>query len=293
MLPAPNDWNAGAPLHHYVVCDVFAAAPLEGNQLAVFLDGRSFTAEEMQTITREMNFAETVFLFPPLTGGNVAVRIFTPRTELPFAGHPVLGTGFVVAMALGLDGVVLETGTGHVPLVFERDGPGGELVSGRMRQPIPSFAPFERAAELLSALRVPESGLPVEIYKNGPEHVFVNLPDEDAVAALKPDMAVLTDLGVAANCFAGSGTKWKTRMFYPAAGVAEDPATGSAAGPLAVHLARHGAIAFGEEIEITQGVEIKRPSVLYVWATGEGDRIDTVEVRGRTYVVAEGQLRIG
>jgi len=137
-----------------------------------------------------------------------------------------------------------------------------------------------------------ESRLPVEVYKNGPEHVFVNLADEDAVAALKPDMAALMDLGVAANCFAGSGTKWKTRMFYPAAGVAEDPATGSAAGPLAVHLARHGVIAFGQEVEIAQGVEIKRPSVLYARATGEGDRIDTVEVGGRAHVVAEGRLRI-
>src|SRR5580658_1861110 len=154
-LPPPIDWNAGAPLHHYFVCDVFAAAPLEGNQLAVFLDGRGFTDEEMQTVTREMNLAETVFLLPPRTGGHAAVRIFTPRTELPFAGHPVLGTGFLVAMALELDEVVLETGGGHVPLVFDR-GPGGELVYGRMQQPIPSFAPFERATELLSALRVPE-----------------------------------------------------------------------------------------------------------------------------------------
>ena len=293
MLPAPNDWNAGVPLHHYVVCDVFAAAPLERQPAGRFprrpqLYGRGDADDHARDELRGDGLS-----LPAAHRRQRSRPHLHAATELPFAGHPVLGTGFVVAMALGLDGVVLETGTGHVPLVFERDGPGGELVSGRMRQPIPSFAPFERAAELLSALRVPESGLPVEIYKNGPEHVFVNLPDEDAVAALKPDMAVLTDLGVAANCFAGSGTKWKTRTFYPAAGVAEDPATGSAAGPLAVHLARHGAIAFGEEIEITQGVEIKRPSVLYAWATGEGDRIDTVEVRGRTYVVAEGQLRIG
>ena len=141
-------------------------------------------------------------------------------------------------------------------------------------------------------MSVEESLLPVELYRNGPEHVYVRLASEEAVAALRPDFGALTDLGIAASCFAGSGRSWKTRMFCPAAGVPEDAATGSAAGPLAVHLARHGQIAFGEEIEIRQGEEIGRPSRLYATATGEGDRIDAVEVGGRAVIVAEGRIRI-
>jgi trans-2,3-dihydro-3-hydroxyanthranilate isomerase len=105
-------------------------------------------------------------------------------------------------------------------------------------------------------------------------------------------MAVLEDLGVAVNCFAGRGRSWKTRMFYPAAGVREDPATGSAAGPLAIHLIRHGVIGFGDQIEIRQGAEIGRPSVLFAAVAGAGDRIDSVKVGGSALIVAEGRYRI-
>jgi trans-2,3-dihydro-3-hydroxyanthranilate isomerase len=132
----------------------------------------------------------------------------------------------------------------------------------------------------------------VELYRNGPPHVYVQLASEQAVAALRPDLAALADLEVAANCFAGRGGSWKTRMFYPGAGIVEDPATGSAAGPLAIHLARHGRIGFGEQIEIRQGAEIGRPSVLYATVTGEGDRIDSVEVGGSALIVAEGRFRV-
>ena len=118
------------------------------------------------------------------------------------------------------------------------------------------------------------------------------LSSEKEVSDLRPDMSRLLDLGVAANCFAGANGSWKTRMFYPAAGVPEDPATGSAAGPLAAHLARHGQIAFGQEIEIRQGEEINRPSLLYAKATGTGDEIDSVEVGGAAQIVSEGRYRI-
>jgi trans-2,3-dihydro-3-hydroxyanthranilate isomerase len=244
----------------------------------------------MQRMAREMNFAETVFLFPPVNGGDVSLRIFTPVAELPFAGHPVLGTAFVVASALGADAVTLETGAGTVPVTPARDS--DRIVFGRMKQPIPAWEPFARERELLDALGVASSQLPVEVYRNGPPHVYINLVSEEAVAALKPDLAALADLDIAANCFAGRGRRWKTRMFYPAGGVPEDPATGSAAGPLAVHLARHGRVAFGEEIEVRQGAEIGRPSLLYATATGESDRIDSVEVGGAALIVAEGRFRI-
>jgi len=290
VLPLPSQWDGGRPTHRYLVCDVFAERPLEGNQLGVFLDGRPISGDDMQRIARELNIAETVFLLPPREAGDVAMRIFTPSLELPFAGHPVLGTAFVVAVALRKDEVRLETGAGVVPVSLEwvDDRPR----FGLMSQPIPTFEAFGPVEPLLLALRVEHSELPVEIYRNGPQHVFVTLPSPEDVARLRPDLGALNELGVAANCIAGAGRHWKTRMFYPAAGVAEDPATGSAAGPLAVHLARHGRIGFGEQVEIRQGEEIGRPSRL--WATAEGDKdlITSVRVGGHAHVVAEGRLRI-
>ena len=290
VIPGVAGWHGSAELHPYYVCDVFTAEPLEGNQLGVFTDGRPFDTGQMQRLAREMNFAETVFLLPAQDGGDVRLRIFTPGAELPFAGHPVLGTAFVVGTALGADAVRLETGAGVVPIALERDG--GQVVFGRMAQPIPAWEPFTRELELLAAVGAGSSLLPVELYRNGPPHVYVQLASEDAVAALRPDLAALADLGVAVSCFAGLGRSWKTRMFYPSAGVPEDPATGSAAGPLAIHLARHGRIGFGEQIEIRQGAEIGRPSLLYAKVTGDRDRIDSVEVAGAAMIVAEGRFRI-
>jgi trans-2,3-dihydro-3-hydroxyanthranilate isomerase len=289
-FPDSVDWLGGSQLHPYLVVDVFTSRALEGNQLGVFLDGQPFASDDMQRLAREMNFAETVFLLAPESGGDARVRIFTPGGELPFAGHPVLGTAFVVGISLGTEAVVLETGAGPVPIELERTD--GRVVFGRMRQPIPTWEPFDRPAELLSALGVESSALPIEIYRNGPEHVYIRLADEAEVAALRPDMTRLYDLGVAANCFAGQGRRWKTRMFYPATGVPEDAATGSAAGPLALHLARHGEVAFGEEIEIRQGEEMGRPSLLYAKATGSADRVESVQVGGSAQIVAHGQFRV-
>jgi trans-2,3-dihydro-3-hydroxyanthranilate isomerase len=290
VIPWPRDWHNESELHRFVVCDVFTSVPLQGNQLAVFVDGRPFSADDMQRLALEMNFTETVFLFPPNAGGDVALRIFTTRSELPFAGHPVLGTAFVVGDALGVDAVTLETRSGLVPLTLERED--GRVVFGRMQQPIPTWKPYEKQGELLEALGVGESSLPIELYDNGVKHVYVALADEEAVAALTPDAAALAKLGIAANCFAGADRSWQTRMFYPAAGLSEDAATGSAAGPLAIHLARHGRISLGEQIEIRQGAQIGRPSLLYATATGEDDRIDSVEVGGSAVIVAEGKYRL-
>ena len=124
--------------------------------------------------------------------------------------------------------------------------------------------------------------------------MYVALPSEEAVAALEPDYAALARIQgyVGTYCFAGSGTRWKARMFAPADGVPEDPATGSAAGPLACHLARHGWIGWGEEIEISQGAEIGRPSTLYARAHGSAEAIERVEVGGSAVVVARGEFRL-
>ncbi len=276
-------------MYPYVILDVFTDTPLEGNALAVFPRGADIPGERLQAIARETNLSETVFVLPPGGDGHARVRIFTPAVELPFAGHPTLGTAYHLADRDGLDRVVLETGAGPVAVEFERAG--GRLVSGRMRQPIPRWEPYERAGEVLAALGVEKSELPVELYVNGPRFVYVALESEEQVAALAPDLGALAahgDIGV--DCFAGSGTRWKSRMFGPGLGVAEDPATGSAAGPLAVHLARHGRVAFGTEIRIAQGAEIGRPSTLYARALGEADRIDAVEVAGSAVLVARGEF---
>jgi trans-2,3-dihydro-3-hydroxyanthranilate isomerase len=273
----------------YVVADVFTDTPLAGNQLAVFTDGREVDDETMQALAREMNFSETVFVLPPEQGGHARIRIFTPSNELPFAGHPCLGSAFVLAMPLQLGEIKLETGSGIVPVALEREG--ARITFGWMQQPIPEFELFAEAEELELVLGV-RSRLPVELYHLGPTHVFLELGSEDEVAALRPDFAALERFEAGINCFAGSGTNWKTRMFAPADGVPEDPATGSAAGPLALHLARHGRIAFGDEIVISQGTELNRPSTLYARVLGSSDRIERVEVGGSAVIVARGEFRL-
>jgi trans-2,3-dihydro-3-hydroxyanthranilate isomerase len=228
-----------------------------------------------------------VFVLPS-EKAHARMRIFTPTTELPFAGHPTLGTAFVLAMPLQLDEIWLETLAGVVSVRLEREGP--RIVFGRMEQPLPTVAPYEGEAELLAALGVERSELPVELYDNGVQHVYVTLGSEDEVAALRPDLAKLSG-AYGVNTLAGSGLRWKTRMFA-LGGIPEDPATGSAAGPLALHLARHGRIAFGDEIEITQGVEIGRPSTLYARVDGSADDVQRVEVGGSAVVVARGELKV-
>jgi trans-2,3-dihydro-3-hydroxyanthranilate isomerase len=282
---------AAGEVRRYVVVDVFTQAPLEGNGLGVFTEARGLSSEIMQRLARELNLSETVFLQPARGEGDCELRIFTPTSELPFAGHPVLGAAFVVGCALERDKVGLETGAGPVPVELAREG--GRVVFGWMRQPIPTWRAYPLQAELLSALGVERSGLPVEVYSNGPRHVYVELDGEEAVAALRPDLSALGALGeVGVSCFAGSGASWKTRMFAPALGVPEDPATGSAAGPLSVHLSRHGRVPFGEQIEIRQGAEIARPSLLYARTAGTSERIERVEVGGSAVIVAAGQYLV-
>lgn len=274
----------------YVVADVFTDIALTGNQLAVFTDARELDDTTMQKLAKEMNFSESVFVLPPEGDGHALIRIFTPALELPFAGHPVLGSAFVLAAPLQLGEIRLETGAGTIPVTLEREG--ARISFGWMRQPVPEHEPFADAEELQEALGV-RSQLPVEIYYLGPSHVYLELGSPDEVAALKPDFVAIervTTAGV--NCFAGSGTRWKTRMFAPGSGAAEDPATGSAAGPLVVHLVRHGRVEPGAEIEITQGDEIGRPSKLYARATGTPEQIERVDVGGSAVIVARGEFRL-
>jgi trans-2,3-dihydro-3-hydroxyanthranilate isomerase len=308
------------------IVDVFTDTPLAGNQLAVFTDARELPEELLQPLAKEIGFSETVFVYAPTSkphpaakrppqgetaeGGDALqsdetvfvypadgeadarIRIFTPGVEVPFAGHPTLGTAFVLGAPLQLEVIRLQTRQGVVPVRLEREG--ARIVFGRMEQPIPTVQPYADEAALLAALGVRRSELPVDVYDNGLHHVFVTLASEEEVAALQPDLTRLADvdevLGV--NTIAGSGSRWKTRMFIPSGGIAEDPATGSAAGPLALHLARYGRIGFGEEIEITQGVEIGRPSTLYARVDGSTEQVERVEVGGSAVVVARGEFKL-
>jgi trans-2,3-dihydro-3-hydroxyanthranilate isomerase len=276
----------------FVVADVFTDVPLAGNQLAVFTDARELPEETMQPLAREIGFSETVYVLPADSpDADVRIRIFTPGRELPFAGHPTLGTAFVLGGPLQKMVLRIQTEAGIVPVALDRDGP--RLVFGRMEQPIPEWELVTDPAGILAAVGVESSGLPVERYDLGPGHVYVELDSAAAVAAVRPDVAALEAATLdGVNCFARDGKGWKTRMFAPNHGVVEDAATGSAAGPLAVHLARHGRIEFGQEIEISQGAEIGRPSTLYARADGSPDRIERVLVGGCAVIVARGEFSL-
>ncbi len=280
-------------MRDYVVLDVFTRTPLEGNPLAVFLDGSGLDTTTMQRTARELNLSETVFLCPGEDGTDARLRIFTPGAELPFAGHPTLGSAFVVGERLGKSQVRLLTGAGPVPVSLTREGE--EIVYGEMDQPIPTAEAFPDEAQLLHALGVERSELPVAAYRNGPVHVYLQVPDVEALRALRPNLGGLVRLGdeFGFAVFAIESDHIESRNFVPAIGVPEDPATGSAAGPLAVHLARHGLIAYGQEIEIHQGVTMGRPSRLRARVDGGDDRIERVVVGGGAVRVAEGRYRLG
>jgi trans-2,3-dihydro-3-hydroxyanthranilate isomerase len=246
----------------------------------------------MQSLAREMNFSESVFVLPPTTeDADARIRIFTPGNELPFAGHPTLGSAFVLGAPLQRVVIRLETLAGVVPVELEREG--ARIVFGWMDQPLPQWGTVEDADSVLAALGVAASGLPVEWYELGPGHLYVELGSPEQVAALQPDWGALgRATGLGTNVFARDGERWKLRMFAPGHGVAEDPATGSAAGPLAYHLARHGRIAFGEQIEIKQGAEIGRPSTLFAVAEGSAAGLERLRVGGSAVPVARGEFSL-
>jgi trans-2,3-dihydro-3-hydroxyanthranilate isomerase len=277
------------PTLRYVVVDVFTDTALAGNQLAVFTDARGIDAELMQALALEIGFSETTFVLPPESGGHARIRIFNPRHEMKFAGHPMLGTAWTLAQPLQRGVIELETGAGIVPVEIDRDE-SGALVFGRMQQPVPRIEIVSEAVNLHDVLGIDRSELPVELYDNGATHIVVTLASEEAVAALAPDRDGIARLGVTGvNCIAGGGARWKSRMFWPGG---EDAATGSAAGPISVHLCRHGLVEWGEWIEISQGVEIGRPSTLFARADGSADGIDRVWCGGRAVVVARGEFRL-
>jgi trans-2,3-dihydro-3-hydroxyanthranilate isomerase len=253
----------------YEIWDVFTDTPLEGNPLGVFPHAEEIPSRLYGRIARELNLSETVFILEN------QIRIFTPSVELPFAGHPTLGAGFVVAHREGIDELTLQTGAGPVRLTITLEPPYGE-----MEQPVPEVA----------ALGLDRAALPIEGYTNGPTHVVVASDDPEAVAALRPDMTALTALGaIGVAVVVPRDSAAGARVFCPGLGVPEDPATGSAAGPIALHLVRHGRLEAGRTLEIRQGVEIGRPSTLFATARDGGP----ITVGGAAVRVATGNYRLG
>lgn len=281
----------------FVQVDVFASRPLEGNALAVFTDARGLSAAEMQAIARETHLSETTFVLPdPATrpGAPVRARIFTVGEELPFAGHPTLGTAAVLRR--GEREVTLSLGVGEIPVRFE-DGPTGTFAE--MRQRDPEFGPFHSREEVARVTGLaPDdlaSDVPLQTVSTGLAFTLVPVRRLAALAALRLDVAraeeYLARTGGGFFYFVSRETvdpaaRLHARMLFYGG---EDPATGSAAGCCAAWMRRHGLAAPGEQVAIEQGLEADRPSRILVRAAGEGERVTDVRVGGNVVEVARGE----
>lgn len=285
--------------HEYALLDVFTDRKFGGNQLAVFHDGWGVSDAEMQAVARELNFSETVFVAKPEQGGDHKLRIFTPARELPFAGHPTVGAAFFLSDGNDAD-LRLEEGVGTLTVT---------VTSGfvEMEQPRPTFGAERDATALFEKLRA-AIGIatcmpapPPQVVSCGNPFLFVAVAAGE-VAGLDVSASALNDLledvgamGLYAFTTADLSLPDSTvhgRMFAPGAGVSEDPATGSAAGPLAAYLVRHGIAKPGDRVVVEQGFEMGRPSLMYARIGGTADAITTVHVGGRVAVAGGGWIEL-
>jgi trans-2,3-dihydro-3-hydroxyanthranilate isomerase len=291
----------------FFTCDVFTDTAFSGNPLAVLPDARGLTTAQMQAIAREFNYSETTFVLPPDDARHIArVRIFTPGGELPFAGHPTIGTAFVLATigAIGADigAIVFEEGVGPVPVEIVRDGDRVthcRLTAARLPEPGPPPPPASALARMLS-LADGEVLDGSACWSCGVPFLVVPLAGVEALARCTLDLPiwreVLSDYATQkVYPVARTGAmRWRVRMFAPGVGVAEDPATGSAAAAFAGWLATHapqprdGTLA----VRLEQGIEMGRPSELQVELDLREGAITAVRVGGAAVMVAEGQLRV-
>jgi trans-2,3-dihydro-3-hydroxyanthranilate isomerase len=279
------------PRLRYVRCDVFSRRPFGGNPLAVFTDARAIDAATMQAIAQEMNLSETVFVLPAAAAGLAKIRIFTPKVELAFAGHPTLGAAFVLSRPLQTDGLLLETGMGNIGVRIERDG--ANPVAAWLDLPLPEVSAVEDPGSLLLALGLSHAVTPILRYSFGIAHLLVQVQSAEQVASVTPNLAALAALGpVGVVVFAQSGTNLRARVFVPGAGVPEDPATGSAVAPLALHVHSHAQNPIGRALRITQGVEIGRPSELLAELCFNGERLERILVGGGCVLLGRGELQL-
>ena len=288
--------------YKYRVVDVFSEEPLLGNQLGVFPDSLSLDTATMQKIAKELNVAETVFLGPATRPDCAArVRIFTPGREMPFAGHPTVGSGFIVR-ELGLvpadaERFVLEENIGPVPVRIEK-GNGGRPLIWFMTPPIRVGSALDAAAcsRVLGLETSDLLGKPPEIVSAGNPGVFIALKDKEAVDRAMLDLAASRKLHnepIFIFSFTPTREGAYSRMFAPDHGVAEDPATGSATGPLAAYMMRHGLAPAGDGARLIseQGTKMGRRSILHILVHG-ANGADGIEVGGYVTPVMEGVLTI-
>lgn len=297
----------------FVIADVFTEERFGGNQLAVFTDGDGLDTLTMQNIAREMNYSETTFLLPPEAGGDYRIRIFTPAKELPFAGHPLVGSANVIAAEKmvtwtdPLTTVRLETGVGTIVAeVITGDGQAGHTT---MTQPLPvvrkEFTDVARIAKALSleADDIKKTGLPIEVIYNGITVMVVPAASRAAVERMKLNQSVIeeivreteaeTVLTFTREPISPSSTV-HCRVFAPGAGVGEDAATGSANGPLGFYLVRHRLVDVDPVTRIVseQGYEMNRPSLLHIEVKVDmkTNEIIGVRVGGGVVITGRGEV---
>ncbi|HJR09105.1 MAG TPA: PhzF family phenazine biosynthesis protein [Pyrinomonadaceae bacterium] len=303
----------------YHLVDVFTNRQFGGNPLAVFTNGRGISTETMQAIAKELNLSETTFVLPLDDAANdYRVRIFTPGAELPMAGHPTVGTTFVLAREHMIergstDGaeteIKLEEGVGTIPVRIRWRG--GEAGFIQMRQPRPTFGArvedVEAVAEMLSVApeEITATNLPLEVVSCGVPFFYVPLKSLRAVQNIKfridvwerklkdtipPEVFVFT------REVEFEGSTVHSRMFAPGMGIWEDPATGGASGPLGSYLVRYGVVACADngaaEFTSEQGIEMGRPSFIRIKIAREGEEITDVRVGGECRFMGEGYLEI-
>jgi trans-2,3-dihydro-3-hydroxyanthranilate isomerase len=296
----------------YLHYDVFTSTPFEGNQLAVYPDPpRDIAVARMQRIAAEMNFSETTFVFPPDGTGDVRMRIFTPGTELPLAGHPTIGTTFALAhegvIAAGRESFVFELGVGPIPVSLEWDDQG--LSFAWMTQLRPSFgAQIADRGGFAAAVGLQADDLedlPIEEVSCGVNFLFVPVKTRTAVDRVEISRRDLARVCAQAKCDdlavffftrdrtgAGGDETVYSRMLAPQFGIAEDPATGGASGPLGSYLLHHGMVSAAQARSMVslQGVAMKRPSRIHISIDSDGGTITRVRVGGQSVLVAEGTL---
>jgi trans-2,3-dihydro-3-hydroxyanthranilate isomerase len=301
----------------YHIVDVFTDRQFGGNPLAVFTDGTGLSTETMQAIAKEMNLSETTFVLPPADSANhYHVRIFTPGSELPMAGHPTVGTTFILARESMIENserendegsttVRLEEGIGLIPVQISwREGAADFI---EMNQPPPTFgATFDDRAALAGVISLEASDIdarfPCQVVSCGVPFLFVPVTSLDAARRARPRLDLIEKVlpGFPPEIFVFttetevSGSGVHSRMFAPGLGITEDPATGSANGPLGCYLVRHNVVASDTQLDITseQGIEMGRPSFLRIRIDREGEKITRVRVGGRCRYVGGGHLEL-
>ena len=299
--------------HKFFTLDVFTDTPLAGNQLAVFPDARGLPDKSLQVIAREFNLSETVFVYPPADKANTArVRIFTPATELPFAGHPTIGTAILLASLGRVEKrgqkarVILEEGVGAVPVdvKFSRTVPKwAQLTAARLPEAGPA-PPGD--AELAAAISLEPAHLDPELkpaaFSCGMPFLFIGLRSRAALAAADPDLHAwrlalenywTRDVYLLTRDVELPGSHFRARMFAPMLGVSEDPATGGAVAALAGYLTATLQLKDGRHNwRIEQGFDMGRPSILELEADIRDGIVYTVRVAGNAVIVSEGEFRL-